>query len=228
MFDFLTKLLESPWWLIFMLFGIIIFITSLVGRIGKYIDLGTRERIIAAIFGLLLLISGGIGGLVSNSVIPIHPGGINTSSTAKNSSDTPTSTSAPLLKELTVNRQLVCISDCNSAVIQITVVSFSFDTARKQTSMQLKLEAQQNYDTCYFTGLTQTLYFQDEAGNTYEPSGPVKEEEPFSLAKGSPLDLTATYSFLPSSDSTFKLLSSHRSIVVAMMLYMEPLNSSSE
>jgi hypothetical protein len=111
------------------------------------------------------------------------------------------------LKKLTVNRQLECTSQCDTAVIQITVVSFTLDPTQNQTSMLLLLSSQHNYSNCHFVqSLTSYLVFQDAAGKTYDPSGQLNNE--FSLVAGQPLMLTAIYSFLPSPGSTYTLLSS--------------------
>lgn len=179
-----------------------------------------KVALIGAVATLLVAIITYILAPIVTNVFTRNPTASSTTNPSSSTSPTPTtdgsavsitttsSSSIARQKTLTFNRQLLCIRDCNSAVIQITVISFTFDTARKQTSMLLQLQSQQGYGACSFTGLIDTLYFQDTAGETYQPGGQLEEGGSFSLVAGQPRQLTAIYSFLPSSGSTYTLLSS--------------------
>ena len=106
-----------------------------------------------------------------------------------------------------VNRQLACVNYCGPhddplETVQITVTSFTFDTAQHQTLMRLSLDPQSSSSNCSFSD---GLSFQDETGKTYQPGGQLKDGGSFSLVKGQQQRLGAIYAFIPSAGSTYTL-----------------------
>ena len=109
--------------------------------------------------------------------------------------------------QVPVNRQLVCVNYCGPhddplETVQITVTSFTFDTAQHQTLMRLSLDPQSSSSNCSFSD---GLSFQDETGKTYQPGGQLKDGGSFSLVKGQQQRLGAIYAFIPSAGSTYTL-----------------------
>ena len=109
---------------------------------------------------------------------------------------------------------LTCIN-CNEITdVQITVTSFTFDTAQGQTLMQLSLDPKFSFADCSFR-----ISFQDETGKMYQPGGQLNNGGRFTLVKGQRLKLLATYAFIPSSDSTYTLKPGHLSCTAYQYLY---------
>jgi hypothetical protein len=121
---------------------------------------------------------------------------------------TPTPPSSTVPPNTLTNRHLVCTSNCDIAVIKITVVSFTLDPTQNQTSMLLLLNSQRNHSNCSL-GQSQSpntyIIFEDSTGKMYEARGPAVSS--FSLVAGQPLQLTAIFSFLPSPGSIYTLKS---------------------
>jgi hypothetical protein len=200
--------------------GVVANVLTCIGLIYSFIRyIGNpqpkKAKTMLATFLLLLLLGGVTYALFQRSSMSGSDNGAATATpqTYETTTLTSVSTHSQSGKEWPVNRSMPCASNCtidsdprnnfvDPIVVQITVASFTLDAGQQQTAMHLSLESQYNNTDCSFQD---GLYFQDEAGKTYQPGGQLKEGGSFSLAKGSTSRLTALYSFYPVANATYTL-----------------------